>query len=112
MGTNELAKVLRKRVKKDYGIVVTKKQIKAVLNALRDVSYDECKNGGSITIRGFLRIRGELTKSTKLPNGLYSIPRMKITVSLSSVMVENFKLDVTGRLDNLDDYIDEEDWDI
>lgn len=112
MGTNELTKVLRKRVKKDYGIVVTKRQIKAVLDALRDVSYEECKKGGNITIRGFLRIRGELTKSIKLPNGLYSIPRMKMTISLSEVIVEKFKLDVTGKLDNFDDYIDEEDWDI
>lgn len=98
MSTNEVVRKIKIVCKKKYGTKVTIAQVKAVLEALRDVTYDECKEGGCVKLRGFMTIRGILTKIRKLPDGTYNIPRYKIQVKLSEIMVEDFRKDVTAHL--------------
>lgn len=98
MNTNETVRKIRIVCKKKYGTKVTIAQIKVVLEALRDVTYDECKKGGCVKLRGFMTIRGILTKVRKLPDGTYNIPRYKMQVKLSEIMVEEFRKEVTAHL--------------
>ncbi len=99
MSTNEVIRRIKAIAKEKYGVKVTIPQVKAILEALRDVSYEECKRGGTVKLRGFMTIKGILTKRRKLPDGTYNIPRYKIVVKLSEVMIEQFRIDVTSEED-------------
>lgn len=100
MKTSDVVREIRKLAKSKYGVRITNAQVKVVLDCLKDVTYEQCKHGGSVKLRGFMTIKGVLTRSRKMPDGRYNIPRWKIKVILSDVMVEQFKDDVTGKLED------------
>ena len=100
MNTTDLIRKICKKCRKEYGVKVTHAQARAMLEALKEITYDECKQGGRIKIRGFMTIKGILTKVRKLPDGTYNIPRYRMKVELSEVLIEQFRKDVTGQLDD------------
>lgn len=94
MNTKELLKAICDKCKED-DVKVTRGQVKAVLEALREVAIDTCKKGEGIQLRSFLSVKGVETKARKLPNGTITTPRLKIKVEASKTLQDNFKQDVT-----------------
>lgn len=90
MDTKQLLRAICEHCKKN-GERVTRSQARAVLEALKEVSIEACKNGDRVILRKFITIEGAMTTARKLPNGTINEPRLKICVNLSKSLQEDFR---------------------
>ena len=107
LARKELKRRIKQRAKEEYGVKITYKQIETILLAFRDVSIEECLNGGSVEIPRFIKIFADETATKILPSGENNKPRLTIRARISTVCSLDFKSLVMNENEQYD-YIEED----